>query len=456
MQPAAQGEGIEAQVEEDSSICHDSITQLRFTVPLEAPLSASVVSPLTTLVSHAMTSLNISSDKAQAIVKHALGLEDGVDLLTYNTMKSLYKNEAGASSVLVKTSQVMNIVNQGQALFEDESSSKTAVAEATFEAMAKTMSLYYDEESQEKRRRLLQTAGSFDLTSATFVSQLYKDTATSVGLTSSGTDSDAIIDSVAKSLADLNTVLSDVSGSSGVDVLQEVAKVDIVLQTEVKDQVSKLVTGTIDTQLFDASTSTQVVKNKAESTEIPVDVEAYLKSADSSGVEVSPVGGESPPAKSGGGGGDDSTIIIVIVVVVVGVLGLVGGALLFVQRKKKAEAREVDIDTTSGKGQSGDGPKPCHCCWGDADASSSGDNGGILSDISYTEGMIVNPVQQAGQMPSSSSEAGASSSPRGEPGGKSDRSPKSPPIHRPLPSPTETEVTVITEGKGKSVLETVE
>ena len=65
--------------------------------------------------------------------------------------------------------------------------------------------------------------------------------------------------------------------------------------------MSKLATGTIDTQLFEASTSTQVVKNKAESTEIPVDVEAYLKSADSSGVEVSPVGGESPPAKSGGG-----------------------------------------------------------------------------------------------------------------------------------------------------------
>ena len=117
------------------------------------------------------------------------------------------------------------------------------------------------------------------------------------------------------------------------------------------------------------------------------------------------------------------------VVVVVGVLGLVGGALLFVQRKKKKAAREVDIDKTTGKGQSGDGPRPCRCCWGDADASSSGDNGGILSGISYTEGMIVNPMQQAGQVPSSSSEAGASSSSRGE---------------------------FNPEGKGKSVLETVE
>ena len=262
VQPAAQGAAT--QLPEGSSICHDSITRLRFTVPLEAPLAAKVVSPLTTLVSHTETTAD-----AQDIVRYALGMDGQVDLLTYNTVAELYKNAAGASNVLKQTAQILNIVNQGQSLFDG-----TSIAEEMFKSVAKQMSSHYDARSAGRRRGLLQ-AGTFDLTSSSFVSDLFKDAATSVGSTVSA----EVIDAVSDSVASLNNVIKETEGASGAGILEEMAKVDIVLQTDVKDQVSKLVAGTIDTEVFKASTTTEVVKNKVAETVVPVDVSKYLASA---------------------------------------------------------------------------------------------------------------------------------------------------------------------------------
>ena len=266
VQPAAQGAAT--QLPEGSSICHDSITRLRFTVPLEAPLAAKVVSPLTTLVSHTETTAD-----AQDIVRYALGMDGQVDLLTYNTVAELYKNAAGASNVLKQTAQILNIVNQGQSLFDG-----TSIAEEMFKSVAKQMSSHYDARSAGRRRGLLQ-AGTFDLTSSSFVSDLFKDAATSVGLTPTGAEALSIIDAVSDSVASLNNVIKETEGASGAGILEEMAKVDIVLQTDVKDQVSKLVAGTIDTEVFKASTTTEVVKNKVAETVVPVDVSKYLASA---------------------------------------------------------------------------------------------------------------------------------------------------------------------------------
>ena len=246
VQPAAQGAAT--QLPEGSSICHDSITRLRFTVPLEAPLAAKVVSPLTTLVSHTETTTD-----AQDIVRYALGMDGQVDLLTYNTVAELYKNAAGASNVLKQTAQILNIVNQGQSLFDG-----TSIAEEMFKSVAKQMSSHYDARSAGRRRGLLQ-AGTFDLTSSSFVSDLFKDAATSVGSTVSA----EVIDAVSDSVASLNNVIKETEGASGAGILEEMAKVDIVLQTDVKDQVSKLVAGTIDTEVFKASTTVSQGEDRA-------------------------------------------------------------------------------------------------------------------------------------------------------------------------------------------------
>ena len=272
LQPAAQLSGASSQVEEGSSICHDAITRLRFLVPLQAPRTAKVVSPLTTLVSHAVA-LPASISEAQKIVKFALNIDDKTDLLTYDTIAGLYRNEADAFSIIRRTAQVLNIVTQGLALLESSSAQ-----EEILKSMTKEMKTYYDSSSdgQARRRRNLMQSSGFNLTSATFVSKLYKEAATSVG---SSSVSDSVIDTVATSLADLNSVLSQVSGTTGVDLLQEVARVDIVLQTDVKSQVSKIANETTDAQNFLDATSTTVVKNKASNTVLLVDVAKYLAAA---------------------------------------------------------------------------------------------------------------------------------------------------------------------------------
>ena len=263
------------QVAEGAGICHDSITLLPFTIPLEAPLIAKVVSPLTTLVSHAESTLEKQSSDAQKLIKAALGIDDGLNILEYDTIAGLYSNDPKAKNILLKTAQVLNIVNQGQALFD----SSDNIAEGIFQNFVKELNKWYlSTTSDASRRRMLQSS-AFNLASASFVSQLYKDTATDAGLTPTDSSSVEAIEAVSQTLANTNTVLSNAVGTSGVDILQEVAKVDIILQTEVKSQVSKLVAGTIDTETFKTSTSTQVVKNKAVATSVPVNVDAYLKSA---------------------------------------------------------------------------------------------------------------------------------------------------------------------------------
>ena len=391
VQPAAQGSAT--QLPEGSSICHDSITRLRFTVPLEAPLAAKVVSPLTTLVSHTETTTD-----AQDIVRHALGMDGQVDLLTYNTVAELYKNAAGASNVLKQTAQILNIVNQGQSLFDG-----TSIAEEMFKSVAKQMSSHYDARSAGRRRGLLQ-AGTFDLTSSSFVSDLFKDAATSVGSTVSA----EVIDAVSDSVASLNNVIKETESASGAGILEEMAKVDIVLQTDVKDQVSKLVAGTIDTEVFKASTTTEVVKNKVAETVVPVDVATYLESSMS----------DQTAAKEGGSSNDDTITIVAAACGAAGGVALVLGVSYAYRRRqrgsqnvntgspsRKAKAYAEDAPQSSSGGHSR--PKPLRCCWGDSEGG--GDEGGdeLITNVTVRES---NPMTLA-------SGAGPSSSRQVVPGG---------------------------------------
>ena len=340
------------QVAEGAGICHDSITLLPFTIPLEAPLIAKVVSPLTTLVSHAESTLEKQSSDAQKLIKAALGIDDGLNILEYDTIAGLYKNDAKATNILLKTAQVLNIVNQGQALFDNSDN----IAEGIFQNFVKELNKWYlSTTSDASRRRMLQSS-AFNLASASFVSQLYKDTATDAGLTPTDSSSVEAIEAVSQTLANTNTVLSNAVGTSGVDILQEVAKVDIILQTEVKSQVSKLVAGTIDTETFKTSTSTQVVKNKAVATSVPVNVDAYLKSAVDGEEDVK-------EEKKGGSSGDSDVIIIVVVVVAVVVIGMV--ALFFVTKSRKERQSQLVGDSSAEVLDSvvTTKAKPSKCCW---------------------------------------------------------------------------------------------
>ena len=312
-------EGGSEQVEEGSSVCHDSITRLRFTTQLEAPLSATVVSPLTTLISHLQTSQGKNLLEAEAIVKYALGIntpagdETLETLLTYDVISGLYNNQAGAASILLKTAQVMNIVNQAQTLFANQQT--LTVTESIFKELVKQMSMYYD--AKAGRRRVMNVG--FDLTSGSFVSDLYKDTATEVGLTVTDSKALDILDTVSNTLADLNSVIMESSSAEGdgIGVLEAVSQVNIVLQTEVAGQIAKVITEEIDTQSFKASTSTQVVKNRATSVVIPVSIDSYLEeSEEARKVVVNPVAPDNSK--------NDNDPVPIIVGAVCGGLALIG------------------------------------------------------------------------------------------------------------------------------------
>ncbi|QDZ23920.1 hypothetical protein HOP50_11g64580 [Chloropicon primus] len=323
LQPAAQGAG---QVQEGSSICHDSISRLRFTVPMEAPIGATVVSPLTTLVSHLGSNPN-----SHSIIKYALGIGNQVNLLTYNTVAELYKNDALAFKILKQTSQILNIVNQGQALLQE--SSYIGVAEQMFGSLTSMMSAHY---VGSMRRALLQTGGAFDLTSPTFVTNLYKETATSVSVVVP----DSVVEAVSSSVASLNSVIDSATGATGAEILEQVAKVDIVLQTEVKSQVSKLVAGTIDAQAFKDSTTTQVVAEKVAQTVVPVDVKAYLDAANAT---------EDDSNKG------LSMIIIIVGGSCVGFLLLALGVVWYMQKKNKNNQAIYNQQTYYGSQSIGEG-----------------------------------------------------------------------------------------------------
>ncbi len=311
-----------------TDVCHDSITGLAFTVPLEAHTSAVVVSPLTTLVSHLVGSQSLSIDEASTAIRAALGIGTTVNLLAYDTIAGLYEDDPEASNILLKTSQILNLVSQAQALFD------ASITGDVFKMLVDSIYQHHlaSSGSGAARRRMLQ-AGAFDLTSSSFVSQIYQDTATSAGLTPADSEALSVIEAVAETLADMNTVIADaIEADSGAATLEAVAKVDIVLKKEVQGKVSKLAAGTIDKENFKAATSKQVVKNKAAETQVAVNIRSYMTARSERHKAAAPATGSS----------GDPDLVIIIGGSVAGFIAAVGATMLVHRyRKKRAEQQRV-------------------------------------------------------------------------------------------------------------------
>ena len=133
-------------------------------------------------------------------MKYALGAEDSVDILVDDLISGMAKDDLPSLKLYVKTAQIMNLINQGLIIFSGQSSK--GIIESIFKKLAKGMSNAYDARAQ--RRNMLSAA--FDLTSGTFVSQLYKDAATDAGLAVTDAKALDILDTVSNALADLNNV----------------------------------------------------------------------------------------------------------------------------------------------------------------------------------------------------------------------------------------------------------
>ena len=113
----------------------DESTGLAFTITLQAPVGATVVNPLTTLVQAYVDQLHLTADAAGAIVAKALGLVGTVNLLSYDPIKVAMSgtgvDATNAIANQAKAAQVANLLVTGSVAVAaaDSTDSQTAAAE---------------------------------------------------------------------------------------------------------------------------------------------------------------------------------------------------------------------------------------------------------------------------------------------------------------------------------------
>ena len=112
----------------------DESTGLAFTVTLQAPVGATVVNPLTTLVQAYVDQLHLSADAAAAIVAKALGIVGNVNLMSYDPI-SVATTGSGADAtaaiaIQAKAAQVANLLVTGSVAVAAANSTDSQTAAA--------------------------------------------------------------------------------------------------------------------------------------------------------------------------------------------------------------------------------------------------------------------------------------------------------------------------------------
>ena len=111
----------------------DESTGLAFTITLQAPVGATVVNPLTTLVQAYVEQLNLSADAAAAIVAKALGIVGTVNLMSYDPISVANGTGADATNAIAnqaKAAQVANLLVTGSVAVAAANSTDSQAAAA--------------------------------------------------------------------------------------------------------------------------------------------------------------------------------------------------------------------------------------------------------------------------------------------------------------------------------------
>jgi FG-GAP-like repeat/RTX calcium-binding nonapeptide repeat (4 copies)/Calx-beta domain len=113
----------------------DTATGLPLETPFSAPADATVISPLTSLVTDLMAG-GMTQSEAESKVKSSLSIPGGVDLLDLDPIASTTKNEPGAAETLVAMTKVQNIIIQISSLIDGASTAdNTAITKAVVETI---------------------------------------------------------------------------------------------------------------------------------------------------------------------------------------------------------------------------------------------------------------------------------------------------------------------------------
>ncbi|MEB3827609.1 hypothetical protein [Phormidium sp. CCY1219] len=241
-------------------------TGLPFQLSLTAPASATVITPLTTLVSSLMErGQNLS--EAENTVKTTFGLDEEIDLLNFAPIREANQGNSLASAVFASGESVQNAVTQIADFLQSASSASLAeLGNAVFDAMSQQLN-----------------NSDFDLSAQSSLETLINQAAASAGISLSSEQSN-VVDDVASIIAALQEQIDDLEPSNPQTFLTQVTKIQKVSQSNVADRLQSLGEnpGTAETVVnnnTDENLATQIANAELENL-FPPNVESISLSAD--------------------------------------------------------------------------------------------------------------------------------------------------------------------------------
>jgi len=292
----------------------DISTGLAFEGTFTAPKGSTTVSPLTTLVDQVIKSGGATSvEEASAQVASALGIDESIDLLTFDPIKTA--NDATSSAALKSAAmatqsaavQVANMISQATATLTgagvgDEASGAVSAAKAL-------ASMISESAAAAKADTTGATKAVVDLKSSASMKTFLETSATKAGASvEQSAKVAAVSDSVATATANINSAMSDslanaASGTAAADVFKEFAKTqvaakDIAALTKTAAQSGD---AAAVTAASDKSSIETAAAAKADAVEAAQEAaqEAIAAEEEEATTPEAPV---TPPSSGGGGG----------------------------------------------------------------------------------------------------------------------------------------------------------
>ncbi|MDA7511391.1 DUF5011 domain-containing protein, partial [Verrucomicrobia bacterium] len=199
----------------------DTATGLPVKTTLKGPASATVITPLTTLVTRVMEqNPELDASAAADKLKASLGIPDGVDILNFDTFKEASEENPSAADVLTATAKLQDTLVQGGNL----------IGGATGKSLQEGSDAVMDAIAQQ-----VKAGNNVDLDSKSSLKSLITEAASTSGanLTEAQTDGAAsIMEASSKAKEDAKAAASTVT-----ELATEVSRVQAVSQSKAADDL---------------------------------------------------------------------------------------------------------------------------------------------------------------------------------------------------------------------------
>jgi len=268
-------------VDMSNSACVDAFTSNSPGLQiLSAPPKASIVTPLSTLVTE-LLKLNASYD-ANSMVVSAFGLDASVDILNTDPFEGMITNAQVYKNTVVANTLIANAISSMMRLIQGAGGSSLKNSQSSaFKALATLVVSANNRPS--RRRSLLTFAPLLDLTNVTVVSELAENTVsqakTDGALSSSASVSPSSIEAVSNATANSGSIISEAaenvsdSGGSSTFLNTIAATVKVMQKPETLDAIVSVVSGSDSNALANFTNAEELTLSvESASNEVSVDI----------------------------------------------------------------------------------------------------------------------------------------------------------------------------------------